>query len=358
MNRIYNFSAGPAALPDEVRFKVAETLSVPADFRPSVVEIIHRGPEFGALAERLLGGLRNLMGLGDEHEILLLQGGAQLQFAMLPMNLAHGRNTVYLESGYWSRKAAGAARQVIGDHAVTCGSSEASGFTTLPEIAPLPDDCAYLHYCSNETIHGVQFPAPPQVDVPLAADLTSDIFSGPFDFSRMGAFYASAQKNLGVAGVTLVVLRRDLLERVPEDLVAVLNYRRWLGDGSMLNTPCTFAWYVALEMVEWIRRRGGLATMGERNRAKARALYEVIDGSDFYASRVDPGCRSQVSVPFAIHDPEFEPEFVREAEHAGLVGLKGHRAVGGLRACLYNAVDMVAVQALTGFMKDFERRRG
>lgn len=358
MKRIYNFSAGPAALPDEVRLKVADSLSLPEDFKPSVMEIIHRGPEFGAIAERLFSGLRSLMGLDDDYEILLLQGGAQLQFAMLPMNLAGGGRAAYVETGYWSRKALRAARQVIGEKAVLAGSSEGDDFTGLPDLEALPDGCAYLHYCSNETIHGVQFPGPPRADVPLVADLTSDIFSGPFDFTCLGGFYASAQKNLGVAGATLVVLRRDLLERVPEDLVAVLNYRNWLDEGSMLNTPCTFAWYVALEVVEWIGRQGGLEVLGERNRAKARTLYGTIDSGDFYSSRVNPGCRSLVSVPFSIHDPKLEPLFVREAADAGLVGLKGHRAVGGLRACMYNAADMAAVESLTGFMREFERRRG
>lgn len=356
MERIYNFSAGPAALPDEVRLKVAEALSVPPDFSPSVMEISHRGADFMVLAERLRAGLRRLMQLGATHEILLLQGGSHLQFAMLPMNLARGRPAAYLESGHWSRKAIAEARRLT--DVVIAGSGEENGFTALPEIGHLPADCAYLHYCGNETIHGLQFPQPPAVGVPLAADLSSEILSRPYEYAHLGLGYACAQKNLGIAGLTLVVLRRDLLERIADGLPAILDYRTWVESESMIHTPCTLAWYVALEVIEWIDGLGGLEAVAARNRAKAQALYDAIDTGAFYTNPVERSSRSLMNVPFFLPDEALTPVFVREAEAAGLVGLKGHRAVGGLRASLYNAVDRAAVEALTEFMQDFERRKG
>lgn len=358
MHRIHNFSAGPAALPDEVRFNVAEALSVPPDFQPSVMEISHRGPAFADIAERLMAGLRRLTGLGDEHAICLLQGGAHLQFAMLPMNLAAGRAAAYLDSGHWAGKAIDEARRITKVH--IAGSGEGGNYRSLPAVDPaLPDDVAYLHYCGNETIHGLQFPEPPEAGgVPLAADLSSEIFCREYPFHRLGMAYAGTQKNLGISGLTLVVLRRDLLERIPEILPKILDYRTWADSDSLINTPPTLAWYVMLEVVEWIERQGGLAGLGERNRQRAAKLYAAIDGSGFYNNPVEPAQRSIMNVPFLVPDAELEPVFVREAEAAGMPGLKGHRAVGGLRASLYNGLDDGAVDALTGFMADFEQRHG
>lgn len=356
MDRIFNFSAGPAALPDPVRERVAEAFRVPPDFAPSIAEVSHRGPEFMAVAERLQAGLRELTAVGDDHEILLYQGGAHLQFAMLPMNLARDRTAAYLVSGHWSEKAVAEARRVT--TVEVAGDGADSGYRDLPEMGHLPADCAYLHYTGNETIHGVQYPEPPAAGVPLACDLSSEFLSRPYPHAELGLAYAGAQKNLGVSGLTVVIIRRDLFERIPDDLPAVLDYRTWAGTDSMQNTPCTFAWYVAAEMVDWIRGLGGLAALGERNAAKATRLYEAIDASDFYANPVDEACRSHMNVPFRIAEESLEPVFVAEAADAGMPGLKGHRAVGGLRASLYNALEPAAVDALVEFMADFQRRHG
>lgn len=356
MNRIFNFSAGPAALPDPVRRSLAEAFRVPKDFAPSMVEVSHRGPEFEAVAERLRSGLRTLMGLGDDHAVVLLQGGAHLQFAMLPMNLARNRTAAYLVSGHWSEKAVAEARRIAAVE--IAGDGAESNYRDLPEMGHLPAGCAYLHYTGNETIHGVQFPEPPAAGIPLACDLSSEFLSRPYPFSDLGLAYAGAQKNLGVSGLTVVVIRRDLLERIPEDLPQVLDYRTWVDSDSMKNTPCTFAWYVAGEMVDWIHGLGGLEALGRRNAEKADRLYQAIDGSEFYSNPVDPACRSRMNVPFRIADPDLEPVFVEEAAAAGMPGLKGHRAVGGLRASLYNALEPAAVDALVNFMGEFERRRG
>lgn len=359
MQRIHNFSAGPAALPDEVRFTIAEALSVPPDFEPSVMEISHRGPAFSDIAERLMAGLRRLTGLGDEHAICLLQGGAHLQFAMLPMNLAAGgRPAAYLDSGHWAGKAIAEARRIVPVH--RAGSGRDNHYRALPAVDPgLPDDVAYLHYCGNETIHGLQFPEPPDAGgVPLAADLSSEIFCREYPFHRLGMAYAGTQKNLGISGLTLVIIRRDLLERIPDTLPGILDYRNWVDSDSLINTPPTLAWYVTLKVIEWIEQKGGLEAMGRRNRERAARLYAAIDASDFYDNPVEPDQRSIMNVPFLVPEAGLEPVFVRAAEQAGLPGLKGHRAVGGLRASLYNGLDDAAVDALLDFMADFEQRRG
>lgn len=351
---IHNFSAGPAMLPDEVRERCAAELAPRDDGLPSIAEVSHRGPRFSAVAEELFARLRTLMELGDEHEVLLLQGGAGHQFAALPMNLARERTAAYLISGYWGRKALAEAERI--GQARTVGSSEECGFTDLPEIGHLPADCAYMHYTGNETIHGLQFAAPPGVGVPLAADLSSEFLSRPYPYRDLGIAYAGAQKNLGIAGLTVVIIRRDLLERIPDDLPRFLDYRTWVESGSLYNTPATLAWYAALETLRWIERRGGLSAIARDNERKARALYRIIDESDFYNNPVVDDCRSVMNIPFWLADEKRTGPFIEQAEAAGLHGLKGHRAVGGLRASLYNAQTMVAVETLIDFMREFERR--
>ncbi len=354
--RIHNFSAGPAALAEPVRERLAAELAPRADGRPSVAEISHRGKAFLALAEELEQRLRDLMGVGSEHAVLLLPGGANLQFAWLPMNLAAGRTPAYLISGHWGRKALAEARRI--GPAEVAGSSEAEGFVDLPELGHLPADCAYLHYTGNETIHGLQFERPPALAVPLAADLSSEFLSRPYPYADLGLAYAGAQKNLGIAGLTVVLIRRDLLERIPDRLPRFLDYRTWVDSNSLYNTPATIAWYAALETLRWIEDCGGLEGMAERNRAKAARLYAAIDGSDFYRNPVAEAARSVMNVPFWTALEDQVALFVAEAEAAGLPGLKGHRALGGLRASLYNALNMDAVEALVDFMGDFERRHG
>ena len=352
---IHNFSAGPAALPAAVRERLAEALQLRADRAPSVAEISHRGAAFGELAEELFARLRSLMAVGEDHEILLLHGGANLQFAWLPMNLAAGRTPAYVLTGHWGEKALAEARRV--GRADVVASSAESGYIDLPELGHLPANCAYLHYTGNETIHGVQYPAPPAVGVPLAADLSSEFLSRPYPYADLAFAYAGAQKNLGIAGLTVVLLRRDLLERIPDGLPKYLDYRSWVESGSMFNTPVTLAWYVALEVLRWIEGFGGLNVLAARNAGRAERLYRAIDASAFWSNPVAGHCRSVMNVPFFAADEALTMAAVRAAETAGLIGLKGHRALGGLRASLYNAVDDDAVETLIDFLQEFERSR-
>ncbi len=340
-------------LPVEVRRRLSQALAVAPDGMPSVAEISHRGARFGEIAEELLARLRQLMAVTDEHEILLLHGGANLQFAWLPMNLASDRTPAYLLTGHWGEKALAEARRL--GRAEVVGSSEQQGYSEVPEIGHLPDRCAYLHYTGNETIHGVQFEKPPELDVPLAADLSSEFLSRPYPYRDLAFAYAGAQKNLGIAGLTIVLIRRDLLDRIPDGLPAYLDYRSWVASDSMFNTPVTLAWFVALEVCRWIESMGGLTALGERNRCRAERLYQVIDASDFWSNPVAGYCRSVMNVPFFAADETQVPRFVAAAERAGLTGLKGHRALGGLRASLYNALDDDAVENLIDFMRDYER---
>ncbi len=353
---LHNFSAGPAMLPVAVRQHLSEALALSADGAPSIAEISHRGPRFGALADELSERLRSLMGLGKSHHVLLLQGGANLQFAWLPMNLAAGRVPAYLISGHWGQKALAEAMRL--GRAELVGTSEGEGFVDLPEIGHLPARCSYLHYTGNETIHGLQFRRPPAVAVPLAADLSSEFLSRPYPYEELGFAYAGAQKNLGIAGLTIVIIRQDLLERIPDGLPRYLDYRSWVHSASLFNTPTTLAWYVALEVCRWIERVGGLEALGARNHARAARLYQAIDRSSFWSNPVSESARSMMNVPFFTPEPEQAAAVVAEAERQGLLGLKGHRALGGLRASLYNALEDDAVETLIEFLGDYEQRFG
>jgi phosphoserine aminotransferase len=323
-------------------------LELGPDGEPSLLELSHRGPRFTDIAERLRTGLRGLLGLDDSYEILLLPGGAQLQFALIPMNLAAQAPAAYVESGYWSKLAIQQARAVAQVHVVA--SSASTGFTTLPALGAPSAESAYLHYCGNETIHGVQFSAPPVCDVPVIADLSSEICSRPYPFAGLDAFYASAQKNLGIPGLTLLVMKRALLARVPASLPPILSFRAWSESGSMPNTPTTAAWIACLEVVQWIEEEGGLIAMAARNAVKAERLYACLDRHDAFEAPVAREARSPMNVVFRLKNREREPEFLRAAAGAGFVGLEGHRAVGGIRASLYNAVTLESVEALVDFL--------
>ncbi len=326
----------------------------------SVMEVSHRGKPFVAVAEAAEADLRELMGVPAGYHVLFMHGGASAQFAAIPLNLAGpGATAAYLNTGAWSKKALGEARgflnvEVLADEA-------ASRYTTVPRAEALraPAGSAYLHYTPNETIGGVEFPYIPDAGpVPLVADMSSTILSRPVPVERFGLIYAGAQKNIGPAGLAVVIVRKELLRGARPGTPAVLDYALQGQDRSMLNTPPTFAWYMAGLVFKWVKEHGGLTAMAVRNEAKAQLLYGAIDASGFYANPVARECRSWMNVPFTLKEPELEPTFLTQARAAGLVNLEGHRSVGGMRASLYNAMPLEGVQALVAFMREFERRHG
>ncbi len=357
MARVFNFSAGPAALPLEV---LEEAQAVMADWQGSgmgVMEISHRSKAFIAIAEQAEADLRELMNISADYSVLFLQGGATQQFALIPINLSDEGQTVdQLVTGSWSKKALKEGRALRDVNVVADGAD--LNYTDVPaqDSWKLTADAAYFHYCSNETIGGVELHEPPDVgSVPLVTDMSSTILSRPLDVSRYGLIYAGAQKNIGPAGLTIVIVRNDLIKRDrPES--DILNYAAHAERGSMMNTPPTFAWYVAGLVFAWIKRQGGLAGMAKFNQTKASKLYAAIDGSDFYANPVALAYRSWMNIPFTLAKPELDGDFLAQATRAGLMNLKGHRSVGGIRASIYNAVPMDAVDALVAFMEEFERK--
>ena len=361
MSRAYNFSAGPAALPEAVLQQARDELLEWRDERASVMEVSHRGKAFVECAEEAERDLRALLAVPESHRILFLQGGATQQFAQIPMNLAGPDDVVdYVLTGAWGQKAVSEAKPYA--QVRIAASAEVGNFTRIPARPEwtLTPGAAYVHYTPNETIHGVEFHQVPDVgNVPLVADFSSTILSRPLDVDRFGLIYAGAQKNIGPAGLVIVIVREDLLERAPRPMAKIFSYAAQAKDGSMLNTPPTFAWYLSGLVFEWIAQQGGLAAMAERNRAKAELLYAAIDASGgFYRNPVDPAARSWMNVPFTLHDAGLDKAFLVESEAAGLLALKGHRAVGGMRASIYNAMPIEGVRALVDFMADFARRKG
>jgi len=359
MTRAWNFCAGPAALPQEVLEQAqAEIL----DWRGkglSVMEMSHRGADFVSIAEEAERDLRDLLAIPANYRVMFLQGGATTQFAMIPMNLLRGRKKAdYLNTGMWSTKAIQEARKFCDVNVVA--SSEAQNFTTVPDVASwrCSSDAAYLHLCPNETIHGVEFEFVPEVGMPVVADLSSTILSRPIDVSKYGLIYAGAQKNIGPAGIVVVIVREDLIGEVIPGTPTMLDYKVQAENGSMYNTPPTYAWYLSGLVFKWLKKQGGLAKIGEINQRKASHLYHYIDGSGFYANPVDPRYRSWMNVPFTLENVGLEKPFLKEAADAGLLNLAGHRVVGGMRASIYNAVPEAAVEALIAFMKDFAKRHG
>ncbi|MGD8643976.1 MAG: 3-phosphoserine/phosphohydroxythreonine transaminase [Chromatiales bacterium] len=360
MTRVYNFSAGPAVLPAAVLERAREEMLDWRGSGMSVMEMSHRGKEFVSIAEQAEADLRDLMAVPGNYRILFLQGGATSQFAMVPMNLLHGKARAdYLNTGSWSKKAIKEARRYCDVNVAASG--EDGNFTSIPPVSSwaLDPEAAYVHYTPNETIGGVEFHWVPETgDVPLVADMSSTILSRPIDVSRFGVIYAGAQKNIGPAGLTVVIVRDDLIGQALEGTPSMFDYQVHAEAGSMSNTPPTYAWYIAGLVFQWIKERGGLAAMAEINGRKSQKLYAAIDGSEFYANPVDPSCRSWMNVPFTLRDPGLDPEFLSGAKEQGLVTLKGHRSVGGMRASIYNAMPESGVDALIDFMADFERRKG
>ena len=361
MSRVWNFSAGPAALPPAVLERARDELLDWNGSGASVMEQSHRGKRFIAMAARAEADLRSLLAIPDDYAVLFLQGGATQQFAQLPMNLAaEGDRADYIDSGHWSAKAISEAATYV--KVQVAASAREEGYRRLPprEGWQLDPRAAYVHYTPNETIHGVEFHDVPDVGaVPLVADMSSNILSEPLDVRRFGLIYAGAQKNIGPSGLVVMIIRRDLLQRPGRPMARIFRYAEHAASDSMLNTPNTWGWYLAGLTFQWLLALGGLEAMAGRNRAKAELLYQAIDGSGgYYRNPIEPAARSRMNVPFTLHDNALDAAFLQESEAAGLLALKGHKAVGGMRASLYNAVPVEAVQALTGFMRDFAQRHG
>ncbi len=360
MSRGYNFSAGPAALPEDVLDQARAELLEWDGARASVMEISHRGKDFVALAAQSERDIRELLAIPPGYKVLFLQGGATQHFAQIPMNIARrGQSADYIVTGDWGEKAAKEAKPTVGVR--IAATSEATNYDRIParETWDLDPNAAYVHYTPNETIRGVEFMTVPDVGgVPLVADMSSTILSRPIDVSKFGLIYAGAQKNIGAAGLVVLIVRDDLLARSPKDMPKILSYAEQAAQDSMLNTPNTFGWYLASLVFKWLKKQGGLAAMAERNRAKATLLYDYIDGSGFYRNPVEVSARSWMNVPFTLPREALDAPFLAESEAAGLLALKGHRAVGGMRASIYNAMPLAGVQALVDFMKDFAKRNG
>ena len=359
MSRVYNFSAGPAALPLEVLETIKRDLPDWLGSGMSVMEVSHRGKDFVELATRAEATLRELLKIPDDYSVLFPQGGATLQMSMAPMNLTGPGDTAdYVVTGSWGKKAAGEAQKFCNMNVAADASDK--NFTYIPDEASWQrsENAAYLHYTPNETIAGVEFHFVPGGDVPLVADMSSNILSRPIDVSRFGAIYAGAQKNIGPAGITLVIVRNDLLDRVRPNNPHLMTWKAYAESGSMTNTPPTFAWYVADLVFQWLKARGGVEAMAAINERKSSKLYAAIDASDFYSNPVALDCRSRMNVPFILADDALDKKFLEESAAAGLANLKGHRSVGGMRASIYNAVSEDAVDALIAFMADFEKANG
>ena len=360
MSRVINFSAGPAALPEEVLEQARDEMLDWHGAGMSVMEMSHRGKEFISIAETAEADLRELLGIPGGYKVLFLQGGATSQFSMVAQNLLADKESAdYVYTGQWSKKAIAEAKKFCRIN--IAASSEDKNFTYVPQPASwsLDPAAAYVHITSNETIGGVEYHWVPEVgEVPLVADMSSHLLSRPIDVSRYGVIYAGAQKNIGPAGLTIVVIRDDLIGRAPATIATMANYKTHADSGSMYNTPPTYSIYVAGLVLQWLKRLGGLAAMEKINIAKSQLLYEYLDSTDFYECPVSPEDRSRMNVPFRIKDDSLDGRFLEQSKAHGLVQLKGHRSVGGMRASIYNAMPIEGVRALVEFMQEFERSHG
>ena len=360
MSRVFNFSAGPAMVPEAVLKQAKEEILDWQGSGMSVMEMSHRGKEFMSIAAQAEADLREIMAIPDNYKVLFLQGGASSQFAMVPMNLLSDKSRAdYINTGAWSKKAIAEAKRFcdVNVAATTAGNN----FTSAPAQSELKlnSDAAYVHYTPNETIGGVEFSYIPETgDVPLVADMSSTIISRPIDVSKYGVIYAGSQKNIGPAGLTVVIVRDDLIGKASKAVPAMFDYQTHVDTGSMYNTPPTYAWYFAGLVFASIKNNGGLQAMAEVNQRKAEKLYAAIDSSSFYSNPVDKTSRSWMNIPFILADVELDATFLSGAKDAGLVTLKGHRSVGGMRASIYNAMPEAGVDALIAFMAEFEKQHG
>lgn len=359
MERVHNFSAGPAAMPLAVLEKAQSELLDLAESGMSVMELSHRSREFQAIIDGAESGIRRLLGVSDDYAVLFLQGGASLQFAMIPMNLRrHGKSADYVDTGSWASKAIKEAK--LTGAAKVLWSGKGDNYTKIPKVEELKisPDAEYLHICSNETIGGIRWAQFPETRIPLIADMSSDIFSRPIDANKFGMIYAGAQKNLGPSGLAVVIIRKDLVERTSGSVPLFMRYSTHADGGSLYNTPNTWAVYMVKLVCEWVESNGGVATFEKKSDEKAALLYNLIDESEFWRSPVEKESRSVMNVVWRLSKEELEDEFVKQAKEAGFIGLKGHRSVGGIRASIYNAVTLESVEALVAFMKDFEQKNG
>ncbi|MCG8376125.1 MAG: 3-phosphoserine/phosphohydroxythreonine transaminase [Chlorobiales bacterium] len=360
MARNFNFSAGPAMLPTAVIERAREEMLDWNGSGMSVMEMSHRGKEFVSIAEKAEADLREILAIPDNYKVLFLQGGASSQFAMVPLNLlGDKKNADYLNTGMWSKKAIAEAKRFCNVN--LAGDTSGDNFTTVPDqdALSLDADAAYVHYTPNETIGGVEFGYVPETgEIPLVADMSSTILSRPVDVSKFGIIYAGAQKNIGPSGLTIVIIREDLIGNPADGLPTMFNYATHADSGSMYNTPPTYNWYIAGLVFEWLKERGGLSAMAEINQRKAAKLYAAIDDSGFYANPVAENARSWMNIPFTLADPGLDAEFLSGATERGLLTLKGHRSVGGMRASIYNAMPEEGVDTLIDYMQEFEQKNG
>lgn len=358
--RAYNFCAGPAALPTAVLEKAQAELLDWQGKGLSIMEMSHRSKDYVAVAEKAEADLRKLMNIPENYKVLFLQGGASLQFSAIPLNLlGKNKKADYIHTGIWSEKALKEAQR-YGDINVVEAGTTVDGKLAITDQSQwnLSDDAAYVHYADNETIGGLQFANIPDVKVPLVTDLSSSILSAPIDVTKFGLIYAGAQKNIGPAGLTLVIVREDLLDQAKPEIPSILKYADQAKNDSMVNTPATYSWYLSGLVFEWLLEQGGVEAIYQANLAKAKLLYDYIDSSDFYSNPIAVPNRSIMNVPFTLANSDLDKLFLEEAEQNHLLNLAGHRSVGGMRASIYNAVPLEGVQALVNFMQDFANRHG
>ncbi len=360
MTRVFNFSAGPAALPETVLRQAADEMLDWHGSGMSVMEMSHRGPEFIAIAEEAESLLRELLAVPANYKVLFMQGGAIGENAVVPMNLLRGKASIdFVDTGEWSKKSMKEAKKYASVNMVA--SAADSGYTTIPARATwkLDPDAAYVHICSNETIGGVEYHFTPDVgDVPLVADMSSSILSRPVDVAKYGLIYGGAQKNIGPAGLTIVIVREDLIGQALPITPSAFDYKTVADNESMYNTPPTYAIYIAGLVFRWLKAQGGLAAVAQHNATKAALLYDYLDASSFFSSPVARDCRSLMNVPFKLKNPALDGAFLKGAEARGMVQLKGHRSVGGMRASIYNAMPLAGVKALVAYLKEFEAQHG
>ncbi|ENV37767.1 3-phosphoserine/phosphohydroxythreonine transaminase [Acinetobacter venetianus] len=358
--RAYNFCAGPAALPTAVLEKAQQEMLDWQGKGLSIMEMSHRSNDYVAVAEKAEADLRKLMNIPENYKVLFLQGGASLQFSAIPLNLLGKNNKAdYIHTGIWSEKALKEAKR-YGDINIVEAGTMIDGKHAITEQSTwnLSNDAAYVHYADNETIGGLQFASVPDVAAPLVCDYSSSILSAPVDVNKFGLIYAGAQKNIGPAGLTIVIIREDLLDQAKPEIPSILKYADQAKNGSMVNTPATYAWYLSGLVFEWLLEQGGVDAIYKMNQAKAKLLYGYIDSSDFYNNPIAVPNRSMMNVPFTLADEALEKTFLKEAEQNHLLNLAGHRSVGGMRASIYNAVPLEGVQALVNFMDEFAKRHG